>query len=190
MAENTETVENQPVAEVTTESTTTEEPNEPQTFTAEQVEEIKKEWQTKGYVSGKKDTNAKWEAKIAEEKAEAKKQAEREKMSEIERANTEMMEAKQQAEEYKRDLDLLKQQKETIRILQQNNLEPEMLDHINVIVPNDMEKTEANIKAVKAWLDAKIQKGVESRIQPQGIPKQNQGEGNDTKNKFRTMIGL
>ena len=76
MAENNETVENQTVAEVTNEPETTVEPTEPQTFTAEQVEEIKKEWQTKGFVAGKKETNAKWEKTIAEKEAAAKKQAE------------------------------------------------------------------------------------------------------------------
>ena len=182
MAENTENVEmveNKPVEKpAQTEAI-------PQTFTLEQVEEIKKEYQTKGYVSGKKETNAKWEKTIAEEKAAAKKQAELEKMSEIERVNLEKTEAIQQAEEYKRSLDLLNQKNEVSKVLQEEGVSLQFID--NVLVLNDMEKTKENIKALKQLLDAEIQKGIEARIQVQ-VPKQNQGEA--TSDRFRKMMGL
>ena len=157
--------------------------DEPKTFTQEQLNELlekaRKEGETNGYVKGKTDTNSKWEKKSAERerlaKEEAEKQARFEKMSELEKAQTEANESKAKLQALEDKIALNEQREETRKLMKDKGLPDVFLD--SVLVFKDAEATLAKIGEVKELFDAEVQKAVEGRISTH-VPKQNQEQKN------------
>ena len=152
--------------------------DEPKTFTQEQLNELlekaRKEGETNGYVKGKTDTNTKWEKKSAERerlaKEEAEKQARFEKMSELEKAQTEANESKAKLQALEDKIALNEQKEETRKLMKDKGLPDVFLD--SVLVFKDAEATLAKIGEVKELFDAEVQKAVEARVTTH-VPKQN-----------------
>ena len=150
----------------------------PKTFTQEQLNELlekaRKEGETNGYVKGKTDTNTKWEKKSAERerlaKEEAEKQARFEKMSELEKAQTEANESKAKLQALEDKIALNEQKEETRKLMKDKGLPDVFLD--SVLVFKDAEATLAKIGEVKELFDAEVQKAVEARVTTH-VPKQN-----------------
>lgn len=165
----------------------------PKTYTQEEFEKALKEAEAKGYGKGKFDTNAKWEktAKEREKKAkeDAEKQARFEKMSELEKAQTQAQESMAELQALKDELALNNQKEETRKLMKEKDLSDVFLNA--VLVPKDAEATLNNIIEVKALFDAEVQKAVEGRIKTH-TPKQNTGsdEGSFTESMARKALGL
>ena len=174
MAENIENqnLENQDLENDETQDT------EPKSYTKDELnallEKARKEGETNGYVKGKTDTNAKWEKKSAEQtrlaKEEAEKQARFEKMSELEKAQTEANESKAKLQALEDKIALNEQREETRKLMKDKGLPDTFLDA--VLVFKDAEATLAKISEVKELFDAEVQKAVEARISTH-VPKQN-----------------
>lgn len=174
MAENIENqnLENQDLENNETQDT------EPKSYTKDELnallEKARKEGETNGYVKGKTDTNAKWEKKSAEQtriaKEEAEKQARFEKMSELEKAQTEANESKAKLQALEDKIALNEQREETRKLMKDKGLPDTFLDA--VLVFKDAEATLAKITEVKDLFDAEVQKAVEARISTH-VPKQN-----------------
>jgi len=171
--------------------------NEPKTFTQEQLNELlekaRKEGETNGYVKGKTDTNSKWEKKSAERerlaKEEAEKQARFEKMSELEKAQTEANESKAKLQALEDKIALNEQKEETRKLMKDKGLPDVFLD--SVLVFKDAEATLAKIGEVKELFDAEVQKAVEARVSVH-VPKQNSApnEGGLSEQQARKALGL
>ena len=146
----------------------------PKTYTQEEFEKALKEAEAKGYGKGRFDTNAQWEktAKEREKKAkeDAEKQARFEKMSELEKAQTQAQESMAELQALKDELALNTQKEETRKLMKEKDLSDVFLNA--VLVPKDAEATLNNIIEVKALFDAEVQKAVEGRIKTH-TPKQN-----------------
>ena len=170
---------------------------EPKSYTQEELnallEKARKEGETNGYVKGKTDTNAKWEKKSAEQtrlaKEEAEKQARFEKMSELEKAQTEANESKAKLQALEDKIALNEQREETRKLMKDKNLPDVFLD--SVLVFKDAEATLNKIIEVKELFDAEVQKAVEARVTTH-VPKQNSSkeEGGLTENMARKALGL
>ena len=192
MAENIDNQEPQTQDLDTTQTQDT----EPKSYTQEELnallEKARKEGETNGYVKGKTDTNAKWEKKSAEQtrlaKEEAEKQARFEKMSELEKAQTEARESKEKLQALEDKSALNEQRDETRKLMKDKGLPDVFLD--SVLVFKDAEATLAKIVEVKELFDAEVQKVVEARISTH-VPKQS---GNDdvslSENMARKALGL
>lgn len=171
--------------------------DEPKTYTKEElsamIEKARKEGETNGYVKGKTDTNAKWEKKSAEQtrlaKEEAEKQARFEKMSELEKAQTEANESKAKLQALEDKIALNEQREETRKLMKDKGLSEEFLD--SVLVFKDAEATLNKITAIKELFDAEVQKAVEAKITTH-VPKQpnSKDEGGLTENMARKALGL
>ena len=169
---------------------------EPKSYTQDELnallEKARKEGETNGYVKGKTDTTTKFEKKIAEQtrlaKEEAEKQAKFEKMSELEKAQTEANESKAKLQELEDKIALNEQKDETRKLMKDKGLPDTFLDA--VLVFKDAEATLAKIIEVKELFDAEVQKAVEARISTH-VPKQS---GNDdvslSENMARKALGL
>ena len=162
------------------------------TFTKEEVEAMLKDAEAKGYGKGKFDTNVKWEKTAKEReklaKEEAEKQAKFEKMSELEKAQTQAKESMAELQALKDELALNEQKEETRKLMKDKELSDVFLNA--VLVPKDAEATLNNIVEIKALFDAEVQKAVESRITPH-VPKQNSSdEGSFTESMARKALGL
>ena len=157
------------------------------------LEKARKEGETNGYVKGKTDTNAKWEKKSAEQtrlaKEEAEKQARFEKMSELEKAQTEANESKAKLQALEDKIALNEQKEETRKLMKDKGLPDVFLD--SVLVFKDAEATLAKIVEVKELFDAEVQKAVEARITTH-VPKQNQqkDDGTFSESMARKALGL
>ena len=170
---------------------------EPKSYTQDELnallEKARKEGETNGYVKGKTDTNAKWEKKSAEQtrlaKEEAEKQARFEKMSELEKAQTEANESKAKLQALEDKIALNEQREETRKLMKDNGLPDTFLDA--VLDFKDAEATLAKIVEVKELFDAEVQKAVEARITIH-VPKQNQqnDDGVLSENMARKALGL
>lgn len=165
----------------------------PKTYTQEEFEKALKEAEAKGYGKGRFDTNAQWEktAKEREKKAkeDAEKQARFEKMSELEKAQTQAQESMAELQALKDELALNTQKEETRKLMKEKDLSDVFLNA--VLVPKDAEATLNNIIEVKALFDAEVQKAVEGRIKTH-TPKQNtvNDEGSFTETMARKALGL
>ena len=169
---------------------------EPKSYTQDELnallEKARKEGETNGYVKGKTDTTTKFEKKIAEQtrlaKEEAEKQAKFEKMSELEKAQTEANESKAKLQELEDKIALNEQKDETRKLMKDKGLPETFLDA--VLVFKDAEATLNKIIEVKELFDAEVQKAVEARISTH-VPKQS---GNDdvslSENMARKALGL
>ena len=170
---------------------------EPKSYTQEELnallEKARKEGETNGYVKGKTDTNAKWEKKSAEQtrlaKEEAEKQARFEKMSELEKAQTEANESKAKLQALEDKIALNEQRDETRKLMKDKGLPDVFLD--SVLVFKDAEATLNKITEIKELFDAEVQKAVEARVTTH-VPKQNSSkdEGSFTENMARNALGL
>ena len=163
---------------------------EPKSYTQEELNALLKDAEAKGYGKGKFDTNAKWEKDVAERekvaKEEAAKQARFEKMSELEKAQTEANESKAKLQALEDKIALNEQRDETRKLMKDKGLPDTFLDA--VLIFKDAEATLAKITEVKELFDAEVQKAVEERVKTH-VPKQNttnDGEGvdMDTARKF------
>ena len=147
---------------------------QPRTYTQEEFEKALKEAETKGFVKGKIDTNAKWEKKSAEReriaKEEAEKQARFEKMSDLQRAEEEAKDAKSKLQALEDKIALNEQKEETRKLMKDKGLPDSFLDA--VLVFKDAQATLAKIDEFKTLFDTEVQKAVESRITTH-VPKQN-----------------
>lgn len=171
--------------------------DEPKSYTQDELnallEKARKEGETNGYVKGKTDTNAKWEKKSAEQtrlaKEEAEKQARFEKMSELEKAQTEANESKAKLQALEDKIALNEQREETRKLMKDKGLPDVFLD--SVLVFKDAEATLNKITEVKELFDAEVQRAVEARITTH-VPKQNgaKDEGSFTENMARKALGL
>ena len=171
--------------------------DEPKSYTKEELaamlEKARKEGETNGYVKGKTDTTSKWEKKVAEQtrlaKEEAEKQARFEKMSELEKAQTEANESKAKLQALEDKIALNEQREETRKLMKDKGLSEEFLD--SVLVFKDAEATLNKITAIKELFDAEVQKAVEARI-PTHVPKQpsSKDEGGFTESMARKALGL
>ena len=136
--------------------------------------QARKEGETSGYVKGKTDTNARWEKKNAEAiklaKEDAEKQAKFEKMSDLQKAETERDGYKKELQTLRDELALNEQREETRKLMKDKNLPDSFLDA--VLVFKDAEATLAKIDEFKILFDAEVQKAVEARISTH-TPKQN-----------------
>lgn len=165
----------------------------PKTYTQEEFEKALKEAEAKGYGKGRFDTNAQWEktAKEREKKAkeDAEKQARFEKMSELEKAQTQAQESMAELQALKDELALNTQKEETRKLMKEKDLSDVFLNA--VLVPKDAEATLNNIIEVKALFDAEVQKAVEARITTH-VPKQNQqkDDGTFSEGMARKALGL
>ena len=150
----------------------------PKTYTQEELDALLKDAEAKGYGKGRFDTNAKWEKTAKEReklaKEEAEKQARFEKMSELEKAQTQAKESMAELQALKDELALNVQKDETRKMMREKDLSDVFLDF--VLVPKDAEATLQKIIDVKALFDAEVQKQVESRIKTH-TPKQNTETG-------------
>ena len=146
----------------------------PKTYTQEELDALLKDAEAKGYGKGRFDTNAKWEKTAKERerlaKEEAEKQARFEKMSELEKAQTQAKESMAELQALKDELALNAQKDETRKMMKEKDLPDVFLN--SVLVPKDAEATMNNIIEVKALFDAEVQKAVEGRIKTH-TPKQN-----------------
>ena len=193
MAENIDNQEPQTQDLDTTQTQDT----EPKSYTQEELnallEKARKEGETNGYVKGKTDTNAKWEKKSAEQtrlaKEEAEKQARFEKMSELEKAQTEANESKAKLQELQDQIALNEQREETRKLMKDKGLPDTFLDA--VLVFKDAEATLAKITEVKELFDAEVQRAVEGRIKTH-TPKQNTAtdDGGFTEEMARKALKL
>ena len=165
----------------------------PKTYTQEEFEQAIKDAEAKGYGKGKFDTNTKWEKTAKERerlaKEEAAKQAAFEKMSELEKAQTQAKESMAELQALKDELALNEQKEETRKLMKEKDLPDVFLK--SVLVPKDAEATLNNIVEVKAILDAEIQKGIEAKIKTH-VPKQNieQDEGGLSLEQARKALKL
>ena len=133
---------------------------EPKSYTQEELnallEKARKEGETNGYVKGKTDTTTKWEKKMAEQtklaKEEAEKQAKFDKMSELEKAQTEANESKAKLQALEDKIALNEQREETRKLMKDKGLPDTFLDA--VLVFKDAEATLAKITEVKELFDA------------------------------------
>ena len=170
---------------------------EPKSYTQDELnallEKARKEGETNGYVKGKTDTNAKWEKKSAEQtrlaKEEAEKQARFEKMSELEKAQTEANESKAKLQALEDKIALNEQREETRKLMKDKGLPDTFLDA--VLVFKDAEATLSKIIEIKELFDAEVQKAVEGRIKTH-TPKQNTAtdEGGFTEEMARKALKL
>ena len=170
---------------------------EPKSYTQDELnallEKARKEGETNGYVKGKTDTTAKWEKKVAEQtrlaKEEAEKQAKFDKMSELEKAQTEASEATAKLQQLEDKIALNEQKEETRKLMKDKGLPDVFLD--SVLIFKDAEATLNKITEVKELFDAEVQKAVEARISTH-IPKQNSSkdDGSFTENMARKALGL
>jgi len=171
--------------------------NEPKSYTQDELnallDKARKEGETSGFVKGKTETNAKWEKKSAEQtrlaKEEAEKQARFEKMSELEKAQTEANESKAKLQALEDKIALNEQKEETRKLMKDKGLPDVFLD--SVLIFKDAEATLNKITEVKELFDAEVQKAVEGRINTH-IPKQNSSkdEGSFTEVMARKALGL
>lgn len=169
----------------------------PKSYTQDELnallEKARKEGETNGYVKGKTDTNAKWEKKSAEQtrlaKEEAEKQARFEKMSELEKAQTEANESKAKLQALEDKIALNEQRDETRKLMKDKGLPDTFLDA--VLVFKDADATLDKIIEVKELFDAEVQKAVEARVTTH-VPKQNnvKDEGAFTESMARQALGL
>lgn len=167
------------------------------TYTKAELEALLKEAETKGFVKGKTDTNARWEKKNAEAiknaREEAEKQSRFEKMSELEKAQAKAKENEEELIRLKNQIALNEQKNETRKLMKEKNLPDFMLDAI--LVFGDADATATNIDEAKVIWDVEVQKAVEARI-PTHVPKQNQqqAQGNNVgkidENDARRVLGL
>ena len=150
---------------------------EPKSYTQEELNAMLKDAEAKGYGKGKFDTNAKWEKDVAERekaaKEEAAKQAKFEKMSELEKAQTQAKESQEKLEALENKIALNEQREETRKLMKDKGLPDTFLDA--VLVFKDAEATMAKIVEVKELFDAEIKKAVEAQIGVH-IPKKNADE--------------
>lgn len=165
---------------------------EPKSYTQEELDALLKDAEAKGYGKGRFDTNAKWEKDVAERekvaKEEAAKQARFEKMSELEKAQTQAKESQEKLEALENKIALNEQREETRKLMKDKGLPDTFLDA--VLVFKDAEATLAKIVEVKELFDAEIQKAVESQIGVH-IPKKNANEeGGLTVDMAREALGL
>ena len=166
-----------------------ENPNENQeagkTYTQAELEALLKEAETKGFVKGKTDTNARWEKKNAEAiklaKEEAEKQSKFEKMSELEKAQAKAKENEEELVRLKNQIALNEQKNETRKLMKEKGLPESFLNA--VLVFKDAEATQTNIDEMKQIFDSEVQKAVEAKI-PTHVPKQNQQNQSDMQKKF------
>lgn len=165
----------------------------PKTYTQEELDALLKDAEAKGYGKGRFDTNAKWEKTAKEReklaKEEAEKQARFEKMSELEKAQTQAKESMAELQALKDELALKEQKDETRKMMKEKDLSDIFLNA--VLVKGDAEATLNNIIEVKALLDAEIQKGVESRVKTH-VPQQNtvQNDGGLSLEQARKALKL
>jgi hypothetical protein len=194
MAEN---IENQNLENQDLENNQEKVDTEPKSYTQDELnallEKARKEGETNGYVKGKTDTNAKWEKKSAEQtrlaKEEAEKQARFEKMSELEKAQTEANESKAKLQALEDKIALNEQREETRKLMKDKGLPDTFLDA--VLVFKDAEATLTKIIEIKELFDAEVQKAVEGRIKTH-TPKQNTAtdEGGFTEEMARKALKL
>lgn len=165
----------------------------PKTYTQEELDALLKDAEAKGYGKGKFDTNAKWEKTAKEREKQAKEEAEKqarfEKMSELEKAQTQAKESMAELQALKDELALNTQKEETRKLMKEKDLSDVFLNA--VLVPKDAEATLNNIIEVKALFDAEVQKAVEARITTH-VPKQNQqkDDGTLSESMARKALGL
>lgn len=143
-------------------------------YTQAEIEAMLKEAETKGFVKGKTDTNAKWEKKNAEAVKAAKEEAERQskfdKMSELEKAQAKAKENEEELNKLKHQIALNEQKNETRKLMREKNLPDFMLDA--VLIFGDADATAQRIDEAKAIWDAEMQKAINEKI-PTTVPKQN-----------------
>lgn len=165
---------------------------QPKTYTQEELDKLIKEAETKGFVSGKTETTKKWEQKVAERervaREEAEKKAKFDKMSELEKAQTESKEAKEQLQQLKDQIALNEQKEETRKLMKDKGLSEVFLD--SVLIPKDADATLAKIDEVKALFDAEVQKAVEAKITTHTPKQSTTVKGNDISPAEYAAIGL
>lgn len=163
------------------------------TYTQEELDALLKDAETKGFVKGKTDTNARWEKKNAEAIKAAKEEAEKasrfEKMSELEKAQAKAKENEEELLKLRNEIALNAQKDETRKLMKEKGLPDGFLDA--VLVFKDAEATLTKIEEMKQVWDAEVQKAVEARI-PTHVPKQNQKQdnGNLDEDAARRILGL
>lgn len=164
------------------------------TYTQEELDALLKDAETKGFVKGKTDTNARWEKKNAEAIKAAKEEAEKasrfEKMSELEKAQAKAKENEEELLKLRNEIALNAQKDETRKLMKEKGLPDGFLDA--VLVFKDAEATLTKIEEMKQVWDAEVQKAVEARI-PTHVPKQNQktqDNGNLDEDAARRILGL
>ena len=163
----------------------------PKTYTQAELDELLKDAEAKGYGKGKFDTNAKWEKTAKERerlaKEEAEKQARFEKMSELEKAQTQAKESMAELQALKDELALNEQKEETRKLMKEKDLSDAFLEA--VLVPKDAEATLNKIIEIKALFDAEVQKAVEGRIKTH-TPKQNIEKNGLDMSRAEEVLGL
>lgn len=165
---------------------------EPKSYTQEELNALLKDAEAKGYGKGRFDTNAKWEKDVAERekqaKEEAAKQARFEKMSELEKAQTQAKESQEKLQALENKIALNEQREETRKLMKDKGLPDVFLDA--VLVFKDAEKTQSKIAEIKELFDAEVKKAVEAQIGVH-IPKKNSDEeGGLTADMAREALGL
>ena len=170
---------------------------EPKSYTQDELnallEKARKEGETSGYVKGKTDTKTKltkeFEEKIRIKEEETAKNLKFEKMSDLQRAETERDDAKAKLQQLQDQIALNEQREETRKLMKDKELPDTFLDA--VLVFKDAEATLQKIDEFKALFDAEVQKAVEGRIKTH-TPKQNtvNDEGSFTETMARKALGL
>lgn len=134
----------------------------------------KKEGETDGYVKGKTETKNRLTKQFEEESRlrdeETAKKLKFEKMSDLQKAETERDDARKELQIIKDELALKDQTEETRKIMKDKGLDDEVVDM--VLVPKDAEATLARIDRLKVYLERNIQKGIEAKITTH-VPRQN-----------------
>lgn len=170
---------------------------EPKSYTQDELnallEKARKEGETSGYVKGKTDTKTKltkeFEEKIRIKEEETAKNLKFEKMSDLQRAETERDDAKAKLQELQDQIALNEQREETRKLMKDKELPDTFLDA--VLVFKDAEATLQKIDEFKALFDAEVQKAVEARVSVH-VPKQNSApnEGGLSEQQARKALGL
>ena len=166
--------------------------DEPKTYTQEELANLLKEAEAKGYGKGKFDTNKSWEKTVKEREELAKKEAEKQaqfaKMSELEKAQTEAKESKEKLQALEDKIALNEQKEETRKLMKDKGLPDVFLD--SVLVFKDAEATLTKIGEIKELFDAEVQKAVEAKITTH-VPKQNtSNDGGLSEQEARKALGL
>lgn len=139
-------------------------------WSKEEVEAIRKEATTSGYVKGKKDEQEKSKAKERQLAEEALKKAKLANMSEQEKLKAELEDYRKTIDEYKAKEEFRELESETRKLLKQEDVDDMFLPYFMSFKDPDviLEK----IKEHKEKDNARLQKMLEARISTH-VPKQN-----------------
>lgn len=146
-----------------------------QTFTQADIDNLKAAHQEEmNNLAGKLRAEFKEKEKAAKEAAE--KAAKQANMSELEKANSELEELRNQLQQSQDTIALTTQKDETRKLMSELGVDDKCLDY--VFVPKDMEATKARTKAFKEYIDEVKKQTFENGLKSE-IPKIGSQETSD-----------